>query len=111
MNLIKKTSFLTCVLSLVVLAVFSGRVEAQAWAARHNLTPAEFQTTFNDLFKQGYRLKQMSGYVSNGERYAGLWVKEAGPEWQARNGLSGADFQKDFDDFFKQGYRLTWVSA
>jgi CubicO group peptidase (beta-lactamase class C family) len=111
MKLIKKSSFLPCVLWLVALATSTGKLEAQAWQARHNLTPAEFQSTFNDLFKQGYRLKQVSGYMSNGERYAALWVKESGPEWQARNGLSAADYQKTFDDFNKQGYRLTWVSA
>jgi CubicO group peptidase (beta-lactamase class C family) len=111
MKLIKKNSFLAYVFVLMAFVASACRLEAQALQARHNLTPAEFQSTFNDLFKQGYRLKQMTGYVSNGERYAGLWLKESGPEWQARNGLSAADFQKNFDDFFKQGYRLTWVSG
>jgi len=72
-----------CAVSLVV----GNKLEAQAWQARHNLTPAQFQSTFDDLFKQGYRLKNMSGYVSNGERFAGLWVKESGPAWQARLGF------------------------
>lgn len=85
---------------------------AQQWQARHGLTAAEYQSTFNDLFKQGYRLKCMSGYMSGGvERYAALWTKEAGPEWQARAGLSEADYQKTFNDLVKQGYRLTWISA
>jgi len=93
------------------LAGSNGKLEAQAWQARHNLTPAQFQSTFDDLYKQGYRLKNMSGYVSKGERFAGLWIKEPGPAWQARFGLSRADYQKTFDDLVKQGYRLTWVSA
>ena len=109
MKLMKK-SFLTHVLFLVAFTAFSCTLEAQ-WQARHNLTPAEYQSTFNDLLKQGYRLKCVSGYVSNGERYAGLWVKEGGPEWQARHGLSAADYQTAFDDFFKKGFRLTWVSG
>ena len=96
-----------CAISTIV----SGKLDAQAWQARHNLTPAQFQSTFDDLFKQGYRLKNMTGYVSNGERFAGLWVKESGPAWQARFGLSKSDYQKTFDDLVKQGYRLTWVSA
>jgi CubicO group peptidase (beta-lactamase class C family) len=112
MNLIKKSGFLGYLVSLVTLMACSCKVEAQQWQARHNLTPAEYQSTFNDLFKQGYRLKCVSGYVSGGsERYAGLWVKESGPEWQARHGLSAGDYQKAFDDFFKQGYRLTWVTG
>ncbi len=112
MNLIKKTSALACLVMSAGLATLPCKLEAQAWQARHNLTPSEYQTAFNSLFQQGYRLKSVSGYVSGGsERYAGLWVKEAGPEWQSRFGLSPADFQKFFDDYFKQGYRLTWVSA
>jgi len=103
--------FLKRLAAIAILMVLAGSAEAQ-WQARHNLTPAQFQATFDDLFKQGYRLKCLSGYVSGGsERYAGFWVKENGPAWQARNGMSAADYQKAFDDFFKQGYRLTWVSA
>ena len=79
------------------------------WSAQHGLTAAQFQSTFDNLFKQGYRLKTVSGYVTGGaERFAGLWVKQPGPAWQARVGLSAADYQKAFDDFGKQGYRLTW---
>jgi CubicO group peptidase (beta-lactamase class C family) len=98
--------------ALLAWMVLPGKTEAQApWQARHALTPAQYQSTFDDLAKQGYRLKCVSGYVSNGERYAALWVKTSGPAWQARNGLSAADYQKTFDDLVKQGYRLTWVSA
>ncbi len=110
MKSIRHFFLLLCAVSVMFLAG-SHRLEAQAWQARHNLTPAQFQSTFDDLFKQGYRLKNMTGYVSNGERFAGLWVKESGPAWQARFGLSKADYQKTFDDLVKQGYRLTWVSA
>ncbi|HET6840565.1 MAG TPA: serine hydrolase [Candidatus Angelobacter sp.] len=91
--------------------ILAGPLAAQ-YQARFGLTPSQFQTTFNDLFKQGYRLKTMSGYVSGGsERYGALWTKTGGPAWQARFGLSGTDFQKTFDDLTKQGYRLTWISA
>jgi CubicO group peptidase (beta-lactamase class C family) len=82
------------------------------WNAQHGLTAAQFQSSFDSLFHQGYRLKSVSGYVSGGgERFAGLWVKESGPAWQARVGMSAADYQKTFDDLSKQGYRLTWVTA
>src|ERR1700694_2735907 len=87
-------------LAVLVLLALAGTAQAQ-WQARHNLTPAQFQTTFNDLFQQGYRLKTVSGYVSGGsERYAGLWVKENGPAWQARNVMSATDYQKAFEHFF-----------
>ena len=102
-------------LSIAVLscvAIASPRALGAQWSAQHGLTAAQFQSTFDNLFKQGYRLKTVSGYVTGGaERFAGLWVKQPGPAWQARVGLSAADYQKAFDDFGKQGYRLTWVSA
>ncbi len=107
MNLFSRKSL---VVTLVCFAAFASRLEAQ-WQARHGLTPAQYQSAFDDLSKQGYRLKTVSGYVSGGERYAALWVKEAGPAWTARHGLSAADYQKAFDDLAKQGYRLTWVTG
>ncbi|HEX3092974.1 MAG TPA: serine hydrolase [Candidatus Angelobacter sp.] len=98
--------------ALVFILALSNRLDAEQWQARHNMTPAQFQSTFDDLFKQGYRLKQISGYESGGsERYAGLWVKDGGPAFYARTGVSAADYQKYFDDYTKQGFRLTWVSA
>ena len=97
--------------ALCVYIAAAGTIQAQ-WQARHGLTPAEFQSTFDALSKQGYRLKTISGYVSGGkELYAALWIKEGGPAWYARAGLSAGDYQKAFDEYTKQGFRLTWVSA
>jgi CubicO group peptidase (beta-lactamase class C family) len=107
----KKLFFIRALVALAMATGLADRVEAQ-WEARHGLTPAQYQSTFNELSQQGYRLKCVSGYVSGGsERYEALWVKAAGPAWQARHGMSSADYQKAFDAFAKQGYRLTWVSA
>jgi len=111
MNSIKKSLLNVCaILSVSLLLTGVGR--AQEWVARHAMSPAQFQATFDDLNKKGFRLKCMSGYVSGGaEQYAALWLKEGGPAWQARSSLSVTEFQKTFDDLGKQGYRLTWVSA
>jgi len=110
MNFFVRKCFIAAM--LVCILALSNRLDAEQWQARHNMTPAQFQSTFDDLFKQGYRLKQISGYESGGsERYAGLWVKDGGPAFYARTGVSAADFQKYFDDYTKQGFRLTWVSA
>ena len=76
MNLFGRKNLVTTV--LVCILAFASRLEAQ-WQARHGLTPEQYQSTFDDLSKQGYRLKTVSGYVSGGERYAALWVKEPGP--------------------------------
>jgi CubicO group peptidase (beta-lactamase class C family) len=108
---ISKRCFANTLAGLFLAVILVGPVAAQ-YQARFGLTPGQFQTTFDDLFKQGYRLKTMSGYVSGGsERYAALWTKTSGPAWQARFGYSSADFQKTFDDLYKQGYRMTWIGG
>ena len=107
-----RPSLLASLLCSLALSASACNALAQEWQARHGLSPAQYQSTFDDLARQGYRLKTVSGYVSGGsERYAALWVKESGPAWQARHGLSSADYQKTFDDLVKQGYRLTWVAG
>src|SRR6266849_5453530 len=111
MNLLRRL-FLYLAAGLVGLTAFSFAVNAQEWQTRHAMSPAQFQTVFDDLYKKGFRLKCLSGYVSGGaELYAALWLKEPGPAWQARSNMAEADFQKTFNDFSKQGLRLTWVSA
>lgn len=83
-----------------------------AWAARHGLTGAEYQSAFDDLVKKGYRLKVVSGYsVGASARFAAIWEKSAGPEWTARHGLTGAQYQQVFDQQVKAGFRLCWVSV
>jgi CubicO group peptidase (beta-lactamase class C family) len=87
-------------------------LQAQPWAARHGLTPAQYQAAFDEFTKKGYRLRSVSGYVSGGtERYAAFFENVTGPAYVARHGLSAAQYQSAFDTYTKQGYRLTWVSA
>jgi len=83
-----------------------------AWAARHGLTGAQYQQTFDQLVASGHRLKMVSGYsVGATARFAAIWEKVAGPAWTARHGLSGQQYQQTFDSLVGQGHRLRWVSA
>lgn len=51
---------------------------ASPWIARHGLTSAEYQQTFNDLRYQGYRPVVVSGYASGSSAgYAALWQNDA----------------------------------
>jgi CubicO group peptidase (beta-lactamase class C family) len=103
---------LTLIVCSVWLMTSTGTANAIESEARHGLTSAEYQSTFTELAKQGYRLKVVSGYTSGGqEQYAALWTKTAGPEWVARHGLSSTDYQKAFDDFAKKGFRLVHISG
>jgi hypothetical protein len=82
------------------------------WEARHGLTSAQYQQTFDDLQGKGYRLVHISGYGVHGEDfYAAIWEKRSGPPWQARHGMTSADYQQAFDDLNGQGYRLINVSG
>lgn len=92
-----------------------GGLEARApvaWQARHGLTSAAYQTTFNSLVDDGYRLKYVSGYtINDGARYAAIWDKLPSPAWQARHGMTAAQYQTEFDKWVGQGYRLRLVNG
>lgn len=80
-----------------------------AWSAKHGLTATQYQTEFNNMNNQGYRLVKVSGYSG---RYAALWEKNSGPVWQARHNLAGAQgYQDEFDRLYYQGYRPVWVNG
>jgi CubicO group peptidase (beta-lactamase class C family) len=83
-----------------------------ALQARHDLTSAQYQATFNDLTRQGYRLARVSGYAVQGQsRYAAIWLQTGGAPWQARHDLDNSAYQTTFDDLRLQGYRPLQVSG
>jgi CubicO group peptidase (beta-lactamase class C family) len=83
-----------------------------SWVARHGLSGAQYQAAFDNLVKQGYRLRHVDGYGVNGQAYySAIWEKTAGPAWVARHRLTGAQYQAEFDNLVDQNYRLVDVSA
>jgi hypothetical protein len=57
-------------------AIFRKIAGAPAWQARHGLTSAQYQTTFDQLVAQGYRLELVNGYTVGGQdRFAAVWTK------------------------------------
>jgi len=82
------------------------------WEARHGLTSAQYQQTFNQLVGQGYRLVLVDGYSVNGQDfYAAIFEQSSGPPWEARHGLTSAQYQQTFNELVGQGYRLVDVSG
>ena len=84
-----------------------------AWTARHGLTASQYQTTFDQLTRDGYVLEWVSGYF-DGTRdlYAAIFRKEASaPAWQARHGLSSSEYQAYFDEVTAEGYRPVCISG
>jgi len=83
-----------------------------AWVARHNLTAAQYQSTFDSLVRNGYRLRHVSGYTVKGqELYAAIWDRSSGPAWVARHRLTSSQYQQVFTDLTRKGYRLEVVSG
>ena len=73
---------------------------------------SEYQRTFDDLARQGYRLTWVNGYESSGiEKFASIWEKRPGPPWVARRGLTGDELQLLQTPLRQQGYRLIRISG
>jgi len=86
--------------------------DGSAWQARHGMSAEVYQTTFDLLVGQGYRLTYVNGYSEGiGSRYNAVWQLRDGPAWQARHGLTNDQYQAVFDDLVQQGYRLVCVSG
>lgn len=88
-------------------------LHADPWQSRHNLSSAQYQQTFDDMKKEGYRIQCVSGYTKNGqELYEGLWTKPGStPAWESHHGMSASGYQNTFDELKKKGYRLTWING
>ena len=86
---------------------------AGAFEARHGLTAAQYQATFDQLAGQGFVLDWVSGYDDAGTvRFAAIWRKHPGaPAWQARHGLTAAQYQAFFDQMVAQGFKPAVVSG
>ena len=57
-------------------AIFRKIANAPAWQARHGLTSAQYQATFDQLVAQGFRLELVNGYtVAGQDRFAAIWTK------------------------------------
>lgn len=83
-----------------------------AWQARHGLTAAQYQTTFDQLTAQGYHPVLVNGYATTGgPRFACIFQQGPTGAWVARHGLTSAQYQAAFDQFTSQGYALDWVSG
>lgn len=88
------------------------RGPAVPWVARHGLSSDDYQRAFDAFTKQGFRLRNVSGYESSGQpRYAAIWDKRAGGAWVARHGMTSAQYQQEFDRQMAAGLRLRMVNG
>jgi hypothetical protein len=85
---------------------------SSAWQARHGMTSANYQATFDKLVADKYRLTYVSGYtINNDPRFAAIWERTNGADWVARHGMTGVDYQSQFNALVSKGYRLRLVNG
>ncbi|WP_157548244.1 hypothetical protein [Nonomuraea candida] len=107
-----KTTVVTSVLAgvAVAMAPAAGAQAAPAWYAYHGQTAQQSIERVNELKDKGYR--PITVNVSDGERYAAVWVKDGSSrEWGIWQGMSAGGFQKRFDAAVKEGAQPVSVSA
>ncbi|MEO3890800.1 hypothetical protein [Nonomuraea sp. B5E05] len=80
-----------------------------AFRAYSGASQSAHQAHFESLRSRGYRPITVS--VSEGPRYAAVWVKGGGGAWISRSAMSEAAFKARFDDYLAQGYQPISVSA
>jgi CubicO group peptidase (beta-lactamase class C family) len=93
-------------------AIFE-KTTGPAYAARHNMTPAQYQVQVNQLKEDGYRPVQVSGFPSGNDcKYAAIFFKEVNPpQAVAKHGLTAAQYQTEYDKWKGLGYKLTDISG
>jgi len=93
-------------------AVIFEKSSGPAWAARHNLTTAQYQQAFNQYTGQGYQVKVVSGYnVGGTDYYDAIFEKSADAFAWAHHGIAELSYQNVFDNMYYQGYRPRFISA
>lgn len=83
----------------------AGEIQVYGW------TYAGFRAKYDELWPQGWRLKQLNVHVVNGQpRYTAVWKPSTEGEIQVY-GWSYEDFRAKYDELWPQGWRLKLLSV
>lgn len=82
-----------------------------AYIARHGLSAADYQKTFDSYTKRGYRLVLVDGAGGIKPTYSCIFEKKSGSSYVARHGITPAAYQKLVTEKAKQGFRVSYVSG
>ena len=95
-----------------VVAFFGLALTYYPWQARNGMSSSVYQSTFNSLVSQGYRLTDVSGYtINNNPTFAAIWVDEPSVAWVANHGMTPQQYQTNFDTYVAEGYRPVLVDG
>jgi len=79
---------------------------------RHNLPSKDYQSTYDALKADGYRIAHVNAHEAGGQTYfAAIWLKRDGYEPQGRHAMSFADAETTAQDFASTDHRITSVSC
>ncbi|MEW9547035.1 hypothetical protein [Nonomuraea sp. NPDC050783] len=112
MRTTRKIAVVTSALAATAVAAAPAAASAQAapaFVAYHNVSAAQSAEKVRRLKAQGYR--PITVNVSDGERYAAVWVKGGSAQWGIWQGMSTAGYQKRFEAALKEGAQPVSVSA
>ena len=108
----KKLIITRAVFASFLLVAFVQYAICQNYAAKHAMSPASYQTEYDNMKSKGLRLVSVTGYTKDGnELYAAIWNKKTGPAMATLHGMSSESYQTNVEDYKKQGYRLASVSG
>lgn len=87
-------------------------VQANEWHAYYRLDSKAYQTKFDEMVSQGFRLNSVSGYEYNKEpNFAVIFEKRPSPAWKSHHGMTSDQYHQNFEDYLKQGYRVVQVNG
>ncbi|GAA5194457.1 hypothetical protein GCM10023322_58910 [Rugosimonospora acidiphila] len=82
------------------------------WYQYIEMSASGYQSRFDSLKSQGYRLVSVESYLNGGQvRYAGLWSKSSGPASFAFHGYTATNYQTMLDKETAAGYLPANVSV
>jgi len=97
---------------ILVLAAWSHRAEAQEALIRHRLNFDQFQRTYEEAERDGFRLIEVSGYsILNEPYYAAIWERRESRPIQVHHRMTTLDFQRYVEELAHDGYRPVQFSA
>ena len=75
-----------------------------SWQAKSQLTPAEYQTFYNDNAKAGRRIAYLNGYRHGGDAYIVAIATSSTPAGgKQRHGMTGAAYQTEWESAHQAG--------
>ncbi|NUP76303.1 MAG: hypothetical protein HOV96_01990, partial [Nonomuraea sp.] len=110
MRATRKIAIISSVLAgAVIVPASAANAQTPAFVAYHGVSASEQTARFTKLRAQGYR--PITVNVSDGERYAAVWIKGGSSAWALYQGMSAAQFQSRFDQQLKAGLQPVDISV